>query len=95
MKYFIIFAAVLSGCATHSKCPQWKDTHSVYSDDGSCTIRTRRVTVGTESPTPATLRNSNNYDSDVTWEPAKYENGKLVTGHFLVTPKPKGVSDAK
>lgn len=88
MKYFLIGSLILiSGCATKRVCiNQLENNRSIYDVENSCRLRIRQVVIGSDAELPKSIDFKSGYLWSYGWQESKFENGKLSSGHFVLTP---------
>ena len=83
MNKSLIFLTVLfAGCAHQQRCGG--NPTAVLDRSTGCHVRIRTVTVGAEQNLPSSLT-SNPALLHLEWIEPTYIDGKMVTGHFILT----------
>lgn len=91
MRYLLLIALAVSGCATAPKCGNPVSTNTVYMDSKTCDVRIRQVVIGSKLQIPESLKGSDLASYEMTWVESKLVDGKIQLGHFALIPK-TGVS---
>lgn len=89
MRYFLfgVLLLVASGCATKKVCiNQLENNRSIYDVENSCRLRVRQVVIGSESEIPRSIDFKSGTLWSYSWQESKFENGKLSSGHFVLSP---------
>ncbi len=76
-----------SGCATKRICMnQLENNRSIYDVENSCRVRIRQVVIGSETEVPSSIGFKSGTLWIYSWQESKFENGKYISGHFVLTP---------
>ena len=84
----LISLAVIGSCAHQPKCGNPPGAHTIYMDaQNGCEPRIKQVTIASELNIPASLKDPKVFTYDVEWIDAAMIDGRIVLGHFVLTPK--------
>lgn len=86
-KTMLIFCFIFSGCVTKKICQnQSESLRSIYDVDNLCKIRIKQVVIGSDTDIPKSIDFKSGNAWSYSWVESKFENGKLVSGHFVLSP---------
>ena len=88
-KIIILAIACLNffGCVTKNVCQnQSENLRSVYDVGNSCRVRIKQVVIGSEANIPKSIDFKSGTAWTYLWQESKFEDGKLVGGHFVLVP---------
>ncbi|MCB0370558.1 MAG: hypothetical protein KDD45_14315 [Bdellovibrionales bacterium] len=96
MRHFLFcLLLIISGCATKKICiNQLENNRSIYDVENSCRLRIRQVVIGTDAEIPKSIDFKSGALWSYGWQESKFENGKLSSGHFVLTPNANQTSKA-
>lgn len=85
--YLALYNFALTGCVTKTVCKnQTENQRSIYDVDDSCRLRIKQVIIGSEVNMPKSIDFKSGTVWTYTWAESKFENGKLTSGHFVLSP---------
>jgi len=89
-KIIILAIACLNvfGCVTKNVCQnQSENLRSVYDVNNACRVRIKQVVIGSEANIPKSIDFKSGVAWTYLWQESKFENGKLIGGHFVLLPQ--------
>ncbi len=82
----LIQTMLIASCAHGPKCGNPEGAKVVIIDAGSCQVRVRQVTVGSDLKIPASLKGSGLAQFKLEWVEGGLSNGQIELGHFVLIP---------
>lgn len=80
---------LMISCAHDPKCGNPEGAKVILAGDGSCQIRIRQVTVGSDLKIPASFKGAGLAAFSLEWVEPGLESGKIELGHFVLVPTVK------
>lgn len=77
----------LASCAHSPKCGNPEGAKVVLVGEGSCQVRIRQVTIGSELKIPTSLKGIGLTQFSLEWVEPDLTAGKIELGHFVLIPE--------